>query len=242
MQVLYIGKHRLMDQVGEHSHPYCELIYCTGGNGCFEIGPDRIPYREGELVLINAGLGHRNFSQEGFSNVYLALQGFSVPQGGSCKITDSENRDMGHTLNQLHHYFNLQTPHSARLVASLTRLLEEYMGAFSHQVRCSPLVERMVEMLVGRFADSGFSAQKALEGHGYHPEYARKQFLREKGVSPRQYLLNLRMEHARQLLAARRQYGLSISQVAEACGYADPLFFSRVFHRRYGCAPKDYSV
>ncbi|MDE7087024.1 MAG: AraC family transcriptional regulator, partial [Clostridia bacterium] len=31
-----------------------------------------------------------------------------------------------------------------------------------------------------------------------------------------------------------------VSQVAEACGFAEPLYFSRVFKKHFGVAPNDF--
>jgi AraC-like DNA-binding protein len=32
----------------------------------------------------------------------------------------------------------------------------------------------------------------------------------------------------------------TVSQIAEACGYSDPLYFSRVFKKYFGVAPSEY--
>ena len=57
------------------------------------------------------------------------------------------------------------------------------------------------------------------------------------GVSPRIYLVERRMELAKTLLAA----GLSVSEVAAECDYADPSSFSRSFKTYVGVSPTDYA-
>lgn len=57
------------------------------------------------------------------------------------------------------------------------------------------------------------------------------------GVSPLEDLLNERMTYARQLLA---NASVSVSYVADACGFSSLHYFSRTFHKRVGCAPRDY--
>lgn len=57
------------------------------------------------------------------------------------------------------------------------------------------------------------------------------------GVSPLEDLLRERITFARQLLA---NASVSISWVADACGFSSLHYFSRLFHRRVGCAPRDY--
>lgn len=54
------------------------------------------------------------------------------------------------------------------------------------------------------------------------------------GISPKDYLIRLRLSGAMELL---NRTEMSISQVAQAVGYADPLYFSRLFKTRIGVPP-----
>lgn len=61
-------------------------------------------------------------------------------------------------------------------------------------------------------------------------------------MSPQQFLINLRLTHAKKLLARTTVRGsLSISQIAYLCGYEDPLYFSHAFKACYGLSPKAFS-
>ena len=51
------------------------------------------------------------------------------------------------------------------------------------------------------------------------------------------YLADIRIKHAIQLL---EQNKLSVSELAEKCGYSDPLYFSRVFKKITGVSPSKY--
>ena len=53
-------------------------------------------------------------------------------------------------------------------------------------------------------------------------------------VSPADYLLNLRMQKARQLLL---NTNMRIYEIADSCGYNNDLYFSRVFVKVYGMTP-----
>ena len=57
------------------------------------------------------------------------------------------------------------------------------------------------------------------------------------GVSPIEDLIQARLERARGLLLHST---LSVSQVAEQCGFDGVFHFSRLFHRRVGCPPSRY--
>ena len=62
-------------------------------------------------------------------------------------------------------------------------------------------------------------------------------FREEWSQTPAQYLTYLRLRQAANLLAST---GLSISEVAHSVGYADALYFSKVFSRIYRMSPTEY--
>lgn len=63
-------------------------------------------------------------------------------------------------------------------------------------------------------------------------------FKQKYGMSPKQYLITYRIEMARHILKTHPE--LSVGEVAESCGFADPLYFTKVFHKRIGLTPTEY--
>lgn len=72
---------------------------------------------------------------------------------------------------------------------------------------------------------------------GYTEAQFIRLFRRHFGVTPKQCLLAFRMDKAERLL---RSTDASVSEVAYLVGYTDPLYFSRLFHRRTGYTPRAY--
>ena len=64
-----------------------------------------------------------------------------------------------------------------------------------------------------------------------------RRFGEQNGVTPHAFQTNLRVEHARELLAA----GMSPAAVAAACGFADQPHLTRVFKRAVGVSPGRYA-
>ena len=57
------------------------------------------------------------------------------------------------------------------------------------------------------------------------------------GASPQEELITARLERARTLLTDSPSL---VSEVAQACGFSDPHYFSRLFSKRIGVAPSAY--
>jgi AraC-like DNA-binding protein len=70
-----------------------------------------------------------------------------------------------------------------------------------------------------------------------HPTYFSNLFRETFGMSPLRYLGQLRLRRARELL---RNTSIRIGEIAELCGYRDPLHFSRVFHKGTGVSPTEF--
>lgn len=70
--------------------------------------------------------------------------------------------------------------------------------------------------------------------HAMTPAALRAAVRRASGRSPKDYLLGIRLAHAKELLVATE---LPVAAVARRVGYDDPAYFSRLFTRRVGVAP-----
>lgn len=69
------------------------------------------------------------------------------------------------------------------------------------------------------------------------PYYFSKLFKEETGTNFIEYLTNLRMDKAKELLL-RTEY--SIKEICSMSGYADPNYFSRIFKKHTGLTPTEY--
>ena len=72
---------------------------------------------------------------------------------------------------------------------------------------------------------------------GFTRSYFYSVFKKQTGQSPQEYLLQIRLTRARQLLT---QTDWRIMDIASAVGFEDSLHFSRLFHQKCGCSPSDY--
>ena len=74
---------------------------------------------------------------------------------------------------------------------------------------------------------------------GYSYDYFRHQFQQRTGYSPQQYLIQIRMEAAAELL---KNTSMNCTQIALCCGFSDGPQFSTMFRKKYGVSPKNYRL
>ena len=85
------------------------------------------------------------------------------------------------------------------------------------------------------FEDLSLDELAALAGMST-PSFKRK-FKQNLGESPGQYIKNKRLEHAAELLKSTLD---SVADIAYACGFSDPNYFSKVFRQQYEHSPLEY--
>jgi len=62
-------------------------------------------------------------------------------------------------------------------------------------------------------------------------------FKHELNTTPSKYIILLRLNYAKHLLLDQQ---LSISEIAEQCGYANPYYFTNSFRKHYGISPSAF--
>ncbi|MBB6732449.1 response regulator [Cohnella zeiphila] len=109
--------------------------------------------------------------------------------------------------------------------------------AADRQTAYNRLVEQAKEYTKAHFADSGLSIAEVCARLHISAGYFSSIFKKETKLTYVQYLQQLRMDTAKELLA---QTDLKAFEIAEKVGYADPNYFSFSFKKQVGLSPKEY--
>jgi AraC family transcriptional regulator len=72
---------------------------------------------------------------------------------------------------------------------------------------------------------------------GMSASHFSRSFKRSMGIAPYQYLIQQRVERAKQLL---KKKSIGISTIALDCGFANQTHLTKVFHQRTGMTPRAY--
>lgn len=159
-------------------------------------------------------------------------------------MPDAENRGIRHAAEQAELYFNREGGMQSAVLSALGNLLVAYVSDYlGGEQSLSPAVEQVREAIDANVTNPTFYLDAEIKKLPLNYDYVRKLFKKETGVTPHDYLLKQRMELAAQLIAGgfeNRYSRYTVSQIAEACGFSEPLYFSRVFRKYYGVAPSDY--
>lgn len=200
---------------------YFEIIVPDGGNFAAAVPPlAKYEYRgEGIKITIDKAL---------------------LPFKEAAEIYDGDG-SIAHAAAQAEKYFG--KAENDLILTALGDLIVAYAAAFSKSENISPAVAAVKAEILNHVSDVTYSLEDGLKKLPLNYDYLRKLFKKEIGLTPHEFLLRERMELARGLILGRiaNQYSpYSVSQIAEACGYSEPLYFSRVFKKYFDVAPSEY--
>ncbi len=237
-RILFVSEHSKTFDVQWHSHDYWELIYCTSGEGAFRLENSAVlHYREGELIAIPPRLFHANMSGEGFASIHIQMENPSFPCQTVFQVSDDLERHLESVFQQAKYYFLSDMKKRDLLLSALGELITCYLVVYLDNTGFSEPVEKIRSSILHNYARTDFALDEAIRELPFHYDYARKRFKKEIGQTPLEYMTQLRMKKAENMLSSMASMGHTVAEVAQLCGYDNALYFSRVFKKHFGVSP-----
>ena len=183
-----------------------------------------------------------------------------VPRGCSyCRVTDSEGRfplinfscsgldikeiavlpldnpqDFIQRFRTLQQMF-LGNESRMKIYSGFYELLDSLL---SHNEQNLDRLTFVVKYIEEHIQDPNLSNEELAKCLGISEVYLRKQFQTHYRVTPKQYILDIRIRKAKQLLI---DTPFAIAAIAEECGFSSAYHFCRCFKQRTGKTPTQYA-
>ena len=212
--IVYVGRHLITFTTKQHYHDDWELVYCTGGHGQFEFQNLTLSYGAGDLVVIPPKVPHTNISNEGFTNIHMNIIDATFPFREPLILSDDSD---GHILNAFRdafYFFNSEIDGKQLIVDAFGNLVVNYVVAFRDKKPLRSIVDEIKSDIMQNFTDCDYELDKYLHSIPFSYDYLRKLFKSEMGMTPHNYLTNLRVQMAEKLLCSYGSDELNISEIA----------------------------
>ncbi|MCM1042657.1 MAG: helix-turn-helix domain-containing protein [Corallococcus sp.] len=240
--ITYVGKHLRTYSVLKHRHDSWEIVYCTSGNGKFTFSDDScLEYDAGDIVIIPQGEFHKNESARGFTNIHVNISNATFPFKQALLIADDSEKHILNAFADAFYYYNNEINKKPLIMSALGNLIVNFIIAFQSTKPLTRVVEEIKSDIVKNFPDCNYELDKYLKSFPFSYDYLRKLFKSEMGITPHSYLTAMRMQTAEKLLCAMDGEEYNVTRIAQMCGFDEPLYFSRVFKKQYGCSPYNYA-
>ena len=230
---------------GMHTHDCFEVILNLEGEGVITIGDKQFPFYPGSVHIVPKNTPHIKDSSNQFKDIYFLTDTLSsVPRSidGSRPIVFSDDTDK--TLEKLMHmmlYRYLQGNKNDSVLESMYELAISIIEEASVKAYIDPAVDKIIRRLTISFNDPMLTVADILDDACYNKDHVRRMFIKETGLSPKDYLTALRITQAKKLLKRQKTTHMPINVIGALCGYYDPRYFSRIFKREAGMTPMEYA-
>lgn len=237
--ILYVGKHALTWTVSRHIHKSWELIFCTGGSGEMIFDDRTLAYGVNDVAIVPPMIPHSNASREGFTNIHMNLTDPALTYAEPLIIRADSNGFLRDAFTAAFYYWS-EASAEYTLLPLYGQLIVAYLTQYRPIRRHSETVQQIEDNILQHYPDCTYDLNAYLGSLPFNTEYLKKMFKKETGLTPLQYLTDRRLENAASTLSTFWGKG-NISETARMCGFSDPLYFSRLFKKKYGVSPRNYT-
>lgn len=225
---------------------YLLLIMLTGSM-YYQTMRSRGIVRAGQVLLLDCNAPHSYAAQGKCSFTFVHFSGAQ-----SKDIYEEIERTTGNLIplpapNELHETIGEmlssmradrrmnESETSAMIYGMLMKLLDK-SGAAGKGGIGNPVVDRAITYIQAHLPEK-LSVEDISANAGYSASYFSHMFAEETGMSPYQFVVKSRVEHAQQLLKTTR---LTVQEIAFQCGFNSAANFCYTFRRLTGTSPHEY--
>ncbi|MFP4380634.1 MAG: helix-turn-helix domain-containing protein [Candidatus Sumerlaeia bacterium] len=218
-----------------HSHPWWEIVFYTHGSGRLLFDGGEIAFKPGTAICIPPDVCHSEEADVPFMNRWVAVERLDMDEDFLIFQVPLKHPVLS-LISILYEESRVEHSHSKMIVRQLFGAFMLYLDEWLIEEPLDVLVADLKRLIVNGLHDPEFRVNDAMDSIPLSRDYLRRLFKKKFGLSPKQYLIDLRMSRARELLAL----GMRVKNVADSTGYLDPYHFSKAFHQVHGQSPSSW--
>lgn len=231
---IYLGSGR----VENHSHPATEIIYLRSGKMDVNINGKIFSPAAGDLLIIPPETVHDQECCGKVWNYFVVFVCEPELFNTASRIIQVKNERWPGQIMELLYRVCLRRRYELcnGILFTLLTNINSFENMADEFRNFHPATRKALHYLQENFGEELNIADIA-KFCGITPGYLRAVFDMDLHLSPMEYLQDLRMSQARQLLLIPYY---SIAEVANRCGYSNANYFSRLFRKIHHCSPSGY--
>lgn len=221
---------------------YHGLVMQLHGQARYEIeGQRALIHRAGEILYLPQGQPYRVYAEENgiCCCVNFFLSGAPEPVGLLCRPQQGTVwQNLFHELENL--WTRQQRGYRAHSIGMLYQMLAEFENDLAERTipaAYARSLERAVQFIEENYSRSDLTAEEIIAVSAMNAVRFRQLFGQLYGLTPRRYLINTRIAHAKALLTST---DLSVTEIAEKSGFESLYHFSKCFKAAAGTSPLGY--
>ena len=247
--IVFAARHPIPRHLAHRARGDWLLMYCAAGSAAIRVGEAKagirvseakIAVRQGDAAAFPPRSQLVVEPDGAFEGIYVYMLSPMLPHATVMAVSDDKNHFLGDAFAAAAHHYRSEKKERASFLAAYGSLICAYICAFRGSHAQNGVAEQMRWAIDQGAPDSNFDLEEYLKSLPFSYDYLRKRFRQEFGVTPHQYLSDRRLTLAAQALRSGDGQTGSVGGAAQACGFRDPLYFSRMFKKKFGVSPTAY--
>lgn len=233
-KICFLGRHDTKNNIFKlHSHDCYEAVYFLSGSGNVLIDGKSHPVSAHSYYIISPKSKHVE-AIEGYGEIlFIGFEYDAVYplNGGICY---NDDRTVLSLFEKIFAEYRQQALGFETAGGSLLRLflLTVLRSTQSEDRKCKDL--QYIKAYIEQYADQKLNFKELAALSGYSYDYFRHIFKQRFGVSPQEYMIDIRLSNARQLLETT---SLSCTEIAYRCGFSNSAQLTSMFKAKFGKSP-----
>lgn len=223
-----------------HTHLCWEMIYCKDGYVDLSVGDQKLSCKPHQAILIPPNVKHtiaKHSDQQNFVRV-LFSGSFNT---NDAVIIDDITGDLENILAFACKWAFISVQSKGDMMNFLSNVIKLAVDFLLSCTSKNPAVINIAFDIISNMSNPQYDIDSSFDKQALSKDYLRRQFIKEQGISPVQFLTNIRIESAKRLLQCKVMQDFKINEIALLCGFEDQLYFSRVFHKIVGMSPREWA-
>ena len=220
------------------------FVLVNEGEATFYHKNGEIPLRAHDLLVMCPGEKIHYKAHTPWSIQWAGIYGKTVEKYMKQLKIDGDNPivhidkyyEMEQLLDEMYRLFDLRFEYANCEEISLMYKFFALLFQNSGQKTCIDIA-RSAKIIIDYNFDEDISIQNIAKSLFVSTAYLTRIFTEKYRTSPKEYMLAKRIAYARKLLLETEA---TITEIANSVGYADPLYFSRIFKEKEGVSPSCY--
>ena len=227
-----------------------QLLYLCNGSAHFTIDAISRTLPEGTLILYEPGRAQYYYYllEENPAVYWLHFSGkdipgllFSLGFSGLVSYTVAPRKAYTDLFDQIIRELQLKQPNFSALANAYAWQLLAQMGRCLDGHRLENIEEENHLEQIVQMIHQDYGKNHTIEGYAEMCNVSVGWFIRNfkdfTGLTPQQYIVRVRINKAKELLAYS---AYNVGEIGTIVGYENPLYFSRVFSNAVGMPPREY--
>ena len=221
-----------------HIHDCWEIVYYIDGSGIINVDGKETEFKKGDILCLPPWSAQSETTTEGFRSYPLCIDDIEDFDKEVMVFHDNIHNDFLNIFERLYRTIHTRPKNWQMLSATLVQTLCEYMKSWKDETKNNYYVDVCIQKIIKNISNCDFQIDEIFEGIPFSKEYFKKLFKKETAYSLHEYLNARRIGQAKKLL---EQTNLKIKNIAHKCGYKDEFHFSKIFKKKTGFSPSDWS-